>query len=213
MKQITITLCAAIILISCNNTTTAENNNTSDSNSVSSTSTNNAMPDSATMMRNWQAYMTPGEPHKMMASWNGTWTGDITMWMAPGEPPIKSTGTAKNRMVFGDRYQISENTGDFMGMPLNGMSLLAYDNIKKAFISTWIDNFGTGVLVMEGPWDSTTKTITLTGKMVDPGRGKEINVRETFRVVDENNTVMEMYGDGPDGKEMKTMEIKYRRNK
>lgn len=211
MNSISITICAAVILVACNNSTTAENKNTSDSSAATSTYTNHSMPDSATMMRNWQEYMTPGEAHKLMASWDGTWTGDITMWMAPGQEPIKSTGTATNKMVLGGRYQISNNTGDFMGMPLEGMSALAYDNIKKVFISTWIDNFGTGIMVLEGPWDSTSKIMNLTGKMVDPGIGKEVDVRETFRVVDENNTIMEMYGNGPNGKEMKTMEIKYKR--
>lgn len=213
MKQITITICAAIMLIGCNNSTTAENNNTSDSNSVNSTSTTKAMPDSATMMRNWQEYMTPSEPHKMMASWNGTWQGDMTMWMEPGAPPTNSTTTSINKMVMGGRYQQSTHTGNFMGAPFNGMSTLAYDNVKKVFISTWIDNMGTGLMVLEGPWDSTSKTITLKGKMVDPSVGKEVDVRETFRIVDNDNHVMEMFGTGPDGKEMKTMEIKYRRNK
>ncbi|MFN2457078.1 MAG: DUF1579 domain-containing protein [Chitinophagaceae bacterium] len=211
MKRITFTICAAFILLACNNSTTAESTNTSDTGTNTSTSSNAAMPDSATMMRNWQAYMTPSEPHKMMASWDGTWVGDMTMWMAPGAPPTKSTTTSVNKMVMGGRYQQSTHTGDFMGSPFNGMSTMAYDNIKKVFISTWIDNMGTGVMVMEGPWDSTSKTITLKGKMVDPGVGKEIDVRETFRVIDNNNTVMEMYGAGPDGKEMKTMEIKYKR--
>ena len=41
-----------------------------------------AMPDSATMMKNWQEYMTSSDVHKMMAKWDGTWDGDVTMWMA-----------------------------------------------------------------------------------------------------------------------------------
>lgn len=30
------------------------------------------------------------------------------------------------------------------------MSLLAYDNARKLFISTWIENVGTGMMVLEG---------------------------------------------------------------
>lgn len=55
-----------------------------------------AMPDSATMMKNWQMCMTPGDMHKMMASWDGNWTAEITMWEKPDVPPMKSMGTAVN---------------------------------------------------------------------------------------------------------------------
>lgn len=169
------------------------------------------MPDSATMMKNWMEYMTPGKEHKMMASWSGTWTGDITMWMAPGAPPSKSKGIAVHKMVLGGRYQQGVHKGSFMGTPFEGYSTLAYDKAKKVFISTWIDNMGTGVMTLEGPWDEATKSITLTGKMVDPGTGQEIPVREVFIIKDKNNQVMEMYAQGPDGSEFKTMEIKSKR--
>jgi len=169
--------------------------------------------DSATMMKNWQEYSMPTAPHQMMASWNGTWNGDVTMWHAPGAPPQTSKATAVNKMAMGGRYQVANHTGNMMGMPFEGMSTLAYDNAKKKFISTWIDNMGTGMMVLEGPWDEATKTMTLTGKCVDPsaGNGREMNVRETFKIVDANNQVMEMYGPGPDGKEFKMMEIKFTR--
>jgi hypothetical protein len=35
-------------------------------------------------------------------------------------------------------------------MPFEGISTLGYDNAKKTFFSTWIDNMGTGMMVMEG---------------------------------------------------------------
>ena len=37
-------------------------------------------------MKTWMDYMTPGEIHKMIASWDGTWTGEVSLWMAPGAP-------------------------------------------------------------------------------------------------------------------------------
>ncbi len=167
--------------------------------------------DSATMMKNWMAYMTPGDVHKMMASWNGTWNGDITMWQTPGAPAQKSKGTTVNKMMMGGRYQVSNHTGNMMGMPFEGMGTLAYDNDKKIFVNTWVDNMGTGIMKMEGPWDEASKTITLKGTGVDPGSGKDMAVKETFKVVDGNTQLMEMFGPGPDGKEFKMMEIKFTR--
>ena len=65
-------------------------------------------------MKAWQAYMTPGDMHKRMASSVGNWKTDITLWMTPEAAPIKSTGTTKNEMVYGGRYLQSTNTGNFM---------------------------------------------------------------------------------------------------
>ena len=164
-------------------------------------------------MKAWMAYMTPGDPHKMMAKWDGEWTGEVTMWMAPGAAPSKNTSTAINKMILGGRYQVSNHKGNFNGMPFEGMGTLAYANAKKVFLSTWIDNMGTGVMNMEGPWDEATKSITLKGKMIDPTTGKEVTAKETFRILDDNTQVMEMYAPAPDGKEFKTMEIKFTRKK
>jgi hypothetical protein len=66
---------------------------------------------------------------------------------------------------------------------------------------------------LTGPWDASTKTISLTGKMVDPMSGKEVTVRETLKVIDDNTQVMEIFAAGPDGKEYKSMEIKMTRKK
>lgn len=157
--------------------------------------------------------MTPGPMHKMMASWNGTWDGDISMWMKPGDAPMKNKGTAVNKMVLNGLYQQATHTGNMMGMPFNGMSTLAYDNAKKIFLSTWIDNMGTGIMELKGPWDEATKTITLTGKMVDPGSYAEVDVKETLQIIDNNTQLMQMFAPGPDGKEFKTMEIRMTRKK
>jgi len=166
--------------------------------------------DSAAMMQAWQAYMTPGDVHKMIAKSNGTWDADVTTWMDPSKPPVKSKATTVNKMILGGRYQQSTNTGNMMGMPFEGISTLAYDNGKKMLISNWIDNMGTGMMTMEGTWDSTTHTSNLKGKMYEPILGKEIDCREVFTVIDDNNQKLEMFCT-QGGKEMKTMEILYKR--
>jgi hypothetical protein len=119
-------------------------------------------------------------------------------------------------MVLGNRYQQSIHKGDMMGMPFEGISTVGYDNHKKVFIMSWIDNMGTGVMNGEGPWDEATKSITFKGKMVDPslGTGKECDYREVFTIIDKDNQKMEMYCPDPKtGKEFKTMELKMTRKK
>jgi hypothetical protein len=170
-------------------------------------------PEQAAMMKKWEEYMTPGDIHAMIAKSNGEWNEDITMWMDPAGPPQKSTATATNTMIMGGRYQQSMHRGNFNGMPFEGMSILAYDNAKKMFLSSWIDNMGTGMMHMEGKYDPATKTVTSWGKEMDPMTGKDMDVRETFTMVDDNNQMMTMYNTPAGGKEYKSMEIKFTRKK
>jgi hypothetical protein len=158
-------------------------------------------------MKKWMEYMTPGDMQKMLAKGTGTWKGTVTFWMAPGGEPTKSEATATSEMIFGGRYLVSKMSGNMWGMPFEGMAVEGYDNAAKVFVSSWIDNFGTGMMYMTGKWDGAAKQINYTGKMVDPVSGNWIDVRQVVTYTSETSTKMEMYGPGPDGKEFKTMEM------
>lgn len=112
----------------------------------------------------------------------------------------------------GGRYQQSTFKGDFGGMPFEGTSTTGYDKGKKVFFSTWMDNMSTGIMNMEGTWDEATKSINFKGKMICPANGIECEMREVYKIIDDNTQVMEMYGpDMKTGKEFKSMEIKFTR--
>jgi uncharacterized protein DUF1579 len=161
-------------------------------------------------MKAMMAYSTPGEVHKMLARSAGTWTATVTMWMQPGAQGAASPATAVNEMIMGGRYLQSKNTGSFMGQPFEGLGITGYDNVKKVFFNTWIDNFGTGVMTMTGTWDDANKCINYSGSMTDPTSAKEVRIKEIWRFLDDNNQVLEMYAPGPNGgQEFKMMEIKY----
>ncbi|ASK31219.1 hypothetical protein CEY12_14405 [Chryseobacterium sp. T16E-39] len=171
--------------------------------------------DSATAMKAWMEYSTPGDMHKMLAKSDGIWSGETTMWMEEGGKPMKSTSESTNKMIFGGRYQESVHKGNMWGMPFEGRSIVGYDNATKKFVSTWMDNMGTGIMYTTGEWNAAKKSIEFKGKMPDITRpGKECDVREVFTFVDDNTQIMEMYGPGSKtGKEIKTMEIKFTRKK
>jgi len=164
----------------------------------------------ADAMKRWTDYMTPGDMHKVLAAATGKWTEEVTMWMAPGQPPVKSTSESEYKMILGGRYQQANITGSFSGTPFEAMSIIGYDNMKKVFISTWIDNFGTGILNSEGPYDAATNTITLIGTSVDPMSGKEMRMRETIQMPDNNTMIMMLYIKSGD-KEVKNSEIHMKR--
>ena len=220
MKKITLTICSAILLlVACNSSETKDSKNDSSSTTVSTTETktNEAwVPiDSATRMKAMMDYGTPGKMHEMMASWNGTWSSETTIWDYEGATPMQSTSIAVNSMIVGGKNQSSKHTGNMMGMPFEGLSITGYDNATKQFVSSWIDNWSTGIMNMAGTWDEATKTITLTGTSPDICRpGKECTFREVFTIVDDNMHNMVMYGPDPKtGKEYKVMEMKMSRKK
>jgi Protein of unknown function (DUF1579) len=164
-------------------------------------------------MKAWTEYMTPSDIHKMIAKSDGEWNAEMNMWMAPGAPPTKAMSSCTNKMILGGRYQQSNYAGTMNGMPFEGVSTLAYDNSLKKFINTWIDNMGTGLIVMEGTWDNASNSMITKGKETDPITGKEISIRQVFKIIDDNTHSMEMYMTPVGGKEYKNMEIKLTRKK
>lgn len=214
-----ISVCSFAVLFtiaSCNDTATTETPEAkTDSPSTATTTAATPPPqvDSATGMKNMAEYKTPGDVHAMLAKSNGKWNVETSMYMAPGAPPTVSKGSVVNKMILGGRYQVSEFKGTMMGEPFEGVSTLGYDKHRNLFENTWVDNMGTGITKMTGPWDDATKSITFTGKMMDPMTKQEMDVKQVFKIVDDNTQQMEMFGVMPDKSEMKFMEIKYTRAK
>ena len=69
---------------------------------------------------------------------------------------------------------------------------------------------GTGIFIMEGTASPDGKTITLTGRHPEPGGG-QMSHRAIWSLVDSNTQTFNMYGTHHGGKEMKMMEITYKR--
>lgn len=164
-------------------------------------------------MKAWQSYMTPGEMHKLLNQMEGDWITDGKMWMDAKSEPMTSKGECSYKMVLGGRYQESEFRGDMMGQPFEGKGVLAYDNFKKQFESSWIDNMGSGIMRTEGQYDAATKTFNMSGKFVNPMTGKDCKVRETLKIVDNDTHVMTMYNTMGSEPEFKSMELTFKRKK
>ncbi|MGS2761780.1 DUF1579 domain-containing protein [Sinomicrobium sp. M5D2P9] len=167
----------------------------------------------AAMMEAWNAYRTPGEMHKMLAMDTGEWNAEITHWADPSASPQKAKGTETCKMVMGGRYLKISFKGEFMGEPFNGLGFMGYDNAKKEFFSTWLDDMGTGIMIARGTVsEEDNNTMEMRGSMVDPMTGNDLKIREVVSRIDENTRTMEMFMEY-NGTEMKTMEIKYSRKK
>ena len=87
----------------------------------------------------------PGEPQQKLLASGGDWTYTSKMWMAPGQPPMESSGTMHGEMILGGRYLEMTLQGKMMGMPFEGRATEGYDNVAKQYVGSWVDNFGTGI--------------------------------------------------------------------
>jgi len=160
------------------------------------------------------------ENHKLLADMNGSWNYNIKMWMNPdpNAKPQESKGTATRKSAMGGRYAVMDVTGK-MQMPgedgkmkvmeFKGMGIEGYDNVKKKFVSSWIDNMSTGIQFSEGTYDPASKTFTFTSEM-EMMPGMKTPVREVLKMTDKDHMMMEWY-ETRSGQEKKTMEIAYTR--
>lgn len=160
------------------------------------------------------------ENHKLLATTAGTWSYTVKMWMDPTGKPTESTGTATRKAIMDGRYVSGEYHGKFKmpgadgkmkDMDFTGMSMDGYDNVKKKFVSGWVDSMGTGIMMMDGTYDAATKTFTYSGDY-EMMPGVKEKFRQVIKMTDATHMTMEYYEDRGQG-ETKTMEINYTKKK
>ena len=155
---------------------------------------------------------TPGDAHRKLDAFTGSWTAKVRMWMAPGAEPMTMDGSAESRWVLDGRYVEERFKGTFMGAPFEGVSYSGYDNVKKQYWATWMDSMSTAIFVTTGTM-SDAKTFNYTGTMTDPMTGKGMKSDSKVTLTDADHHTMEAWAPGPDGKMYRNMEIVYTRKK
>src|ERR1700736_4467082 len=176
---------------------------TASSPAPATTTTSTSAAPSAEEMKQMMELAKLNDNHKLLASTAGTWSYTVKMWMDPKGKPTESTGTATREAIMEGRYVRGEYHGKFKmpgadgkmtEMNFIGMSMDGYDNVKKKFVSGWVDNLGTGIMTMDGTYDAATKAFTYTGEYeVMPGMKEK--VREVIKMTDATHMTMEYYED------------------
>ncbi len=154
---------------------------------------------------------TPGPMHEHLAKSVGVWHGKTTMWMTPGAEPTKSECTSTITPMMDGRFIKCELVGEMMGSPFNGFSITGFDNVSETFQSTWVDNFGTGMMVGKGALSSDATTLSWNFNYNCPNTKKPMVMREIERRTGPNTMTLEMFMPDENGKEFKMMEIAFTR--
>ncbi len=214
MKRIIFILCIAIIFVtSCNNETKTGKNLTPGPDSSSKEKTPTIADSSSTGI----VFPSPGEFHRMLARSNGIWEGKGTMQFSSESTPVNAgTSLLTNTMAMDGLYQVSEikgNTTPGMGAPWTGLRITGYDNQRKVFTRAMIgDGTAAGGVAMEGPWNEAARSIIMPFKKINSSTGKEQNLKEVYKIIDENTEVLEIYATDPKTKmEFKMLNITWTR--
>ena len=152
-------------------------------------------PDMEAMMKKWEEMATPGEAHKLLEQFVGSWDFTSKFWMeGPEKPPMESKGTCTARWVLGGRFIQDETSGEMMGKPFQGIGLTGYDNFNKKYISFWADNSSTAFYTSEGTYNPVDKTISFFGLMDDAAMDiRDKPLLMVYRLLDNNKHIMEMH--------------------
>lgn len=163
----------------------------------------------------WMAAAAPAAGHQKLLDYVGNWTTHQTDWMpTTGTKWNEADGTATCRLILGGRFVQEDYTTTLDGHPLHGLGLTGFDRQKNVYVSVWMDDFGTGIVSLEGGFDGTSHVLTLLGS--PEGAGVEGRPAVGWRVTDtwwdKNHHAVAWWGQAADGRPVKISEILYTRN-
>ncbi|MBZ0165870.1 MAG: DUF1579 domain-containing protein [Candidatus Omnitrophica bacterium] len=162
------------------------------------------------MMKNFEAYSTPGDMHAELAKMTGNWNAKVQHWMAPGAPVEVSEGTAESKPIFGGRFIKQEFSSEWMGQPFQGLGIFGYDNIQQEFQSIWLDSMATGMMVSSGQL-ADDGTMVEEGTFSCPLTNSERWNQSKTTFVTEDTFTFEMFMKDDNGDEFRSMLITYTR--
>jgi hypothetical protein len=164
-------------------------------------------------MEAWLKAGKPGPQHAMLAKLIGDWTAEAEITMAPGAPPTKTPAACTYESMFEGRFIVQRYKSTFMGQAFEGYGMWGFDNTAKQYVSYWIDSMGTMALISKGKAGDDPKVITVGGDYSDPMTGGAKASRNVITIHNDDSHTMEMFEKGADGKEVRTLVIRYTRKK
>lgn len=168
-------------------------------------------PEMTAEMQEMMALAGPGPEHKFLEQLVGNWNTESTFWMDPSQPPATALGKATSKLIMGGRFLQSELSGDFMGMPFQGLGIDGYDRVQEKFVSVWMDNMGTMIMQMYGSLDRSGKVLTMFCEYIDPMTRKSAEMKTVTTILSDKEHKFEYFTKGPDGKFFRGMEMFYTR--
>ena len=168
----------------------------------------------AQMMQQDAKFTKPGKHHKELDRFVGSWTTETQMFMG-GQATKAAQGEAEFSWLMPGRWLKGSWKGDFpMLGPMEGFTLLGYDNFKRSFVSTQVTSVDTAMLHLEGDMDPTGKALIVYGTLDEYLTGEHDKmVKGIYRFPSADAMTLEVH-DLPIGEtNTKVFEVRYTRKK
>ena len=168
--------------------------------------------DMAAMMEQAKKWTQPGDNHKLLARFLGTWDTETRFNVPGASAPEKGTSTC--RWLMENRWLQCEASSQMMGMPMKTGFILGYNNFKMSYVSAAINSFDTAMIYSEGDLDPSGKALLMYGTLDEYLTGEHDKmVKSVFRFISDDEMKLEVH-DLPIGENnTKVFEIGYRRRK
>lgn len=102
----------------------------------------------------------PEKEHQWLQQFVGEWDTDSEGSMGPDQPPMKSSGTTRTRML-GEIWIVSEIQVEMQGSKMHAVQTVGYDPVRKKYVGTWIDSMINHMWKYEGTVDAAGTRLTL----------------------------------------------------
>jgi hypothetical protein len=155
-----------------------------------------------------------GPEHKILENLVGEWDVKVRFYFPDPKKPSESKGIMTRNMILGGNFLQESFTGEFVGQPFAGLSLIGFDANKERFVTIWCDSMSTSMSQTQGIYDERKKALTSLGELHDPNTKKMMRARDVLRIISKDEQLLEMYRQ-PKGapEEFKIMEVVYTRKK
>jgi hypothetical protein len=154
----------------------------------------------------------PVKEHEWLNQFVGNWNYDTEIFMEPGKPPMKASGTESVRSL-GGFWIVSDGKGEMMGKPFNSVLTLGFDPQAKKYVGTWVDSVSSTLWKYEGTVDSAGKILTLETEGPCPMKPGITKFREVTEWKTKDERVFTSSIQGDDGKWTPIVRVTSRRAK
>jgi hypothetical protein len=156
---------------------------------------------------------TPGAYHRALDPLVGRFKARVLSRLESGAEPEETAGMVHNHWILGGRFLQSDFEGRTIGMPFEGVGILGFDNARRRYVATWIENTSTAIMpVMEGAPDESGKRIAVAGSMDDELTQQSVHVREVWSIESDDRHRFEMWTTDANGVEFEALEIVFTRS-
>jgi hypothetical protein len=147
------------------------------------------------MMEMQKKLASPGEHHKAMERFVGTWDVEIRIFAMPGEAPMVTKATAEYAWLMPGLWLSQRVKGTMMGEPYEGFGIDGFDNYKKNYVSCYVQSNTSAMVHTQGIVVDPAGKVQVSYGTIDEWMTGEHDkpIKTVTRIVDADHHVVEIH--------------------